>query len=205
MSEWFAHLPINQAAENNKAAILQALIDLRLTELKVFEVGSGTGQHGLHFCQHLPNMSWQPSEVVNNIQLTQAWFDAAKPLAISNYSTPIDYQIGQALPQQASNSINAIYSANVLHIVSHELAELMIETAASELKSGQLFIAYGPFKVEGGFTTESNQSFDIWLKQQGYGGLIDVSDIGIWSQQKLTLRYQHPMPANNFLLVFEKK
>lgn len=205
MSEWFAHLPINQAAENNKAAILQALTDLQLTELNVFEIGSGTGQHGLYFCQHLPNMTWQPSEVANNIQLTHAWFDAAKPLGINNYLFPINYQIGQALPQPTAYSINAIYSANVLHIVSHELAELMVETAAGQLKSKQLFIAYGPFKLDGEFTTESNQSFDIWLKQQGYGGLIDVSDIGIWSQQQLTLRYQHPMPANNFLLVFEKK
>lgn len=29
----------------------------------VLEIGSGTGQHAVHFASHLPQLRWQPSEL----------------------------------------------------------------------------------------------------------------------------------------------
>ena len=202
MIKVFEHLPHNKAAENNKAAILSALKQLNLSSLQVFEIGSGTGQHGIYFCQNMLDMQWQPSETEDNLPLTQAWYNAAQAIPILNYQSPISFAIGNRFP---NISFNTIYSANVLHIVQTDEARTLIEQASQVLSSGQRFVCYGPFKVNGEFTTESNHAFNDWLQQQGFGGLIDIADIEYWSKQQLKVTYQIPMPANNFLLVFEKE
>ena len=52
----------SQAAENNKAPILAVLEDWLEPGARVLEVGSGTGQHALHFAASLPGICWQPTE-----------------------------------------------------------------------------------------------------------------------------------------------
>ena len=52
----------SQAAENNKAPILAVLEDWLEPGARVLEVGSGAGQHALHFAASLPGICWQPTE-----------------------------------------------------------------------------------------------------------------------------------------------
>ena len=57
-------LPFSDACERNKGPILEVLRDAFAGVARVLEVGSGTGQHAVWFGQHLPQLVWQPSEVV---------------------------------------------------------------------------------------------------------------------------------------------
>ncbi|HEV3286666.1 MAG TPA: DUF938 domain-containing protein, partial [Steroidobacteraceae bacterium] len=52
-----------EACERNKAPILEVLRAEFAATRSVLEIGSGTGQHAVHFAAHLPHLSWQPSEV----------------------------------------------------------------------------------------------------------------------------------------------
>jgi hypothetical protein len=84
------------------------------------------------------------------------------------------------------------------------LAKTLVEQVALKLRVGQLFICYGPFKKDGAFTTASNEAFNNWLLQQGFGGVNDVEDIIAWSSNQLRVKHLCDMPANNFLAVYEK-
>ena len=201
-SKSFAHLPHSQAAENNKLAILNGWKSLELAKRRVFEVGSGTGQHGVFFCRHCPELHWQPSEVADNLAVLKSWHQAAKEEGIANFLPPVLFDITNK--EWPEFRFDTVYSANVLHIVSRDVARSLIELLTAGLSSGQQFVCYGPFKLDGQFTTDSNREFDTWLKQQGYGGLLDMAQIQDWSEQQLVLKRRLDMPANNFLLLFEK-
>lgn len=193
-------LPINQAAENNKAAILGALKQLGLTDLSILEIGSGTGQHGVYFCQHCPNIRWQPTEQNSQLPMTQQWFEAAQQANINNFLAPISYSVG--IDMLPATEANAYYLSNVWHIMQTDERKHLCKELSLHMKPGDKLLSYGPFKREGMFTTDSNRSFEQYLKAQGYGGLIDIEDISIWSDGKLTSTQIVDMPANNFFLVY---
>ena len=52
----------SQAAENNRAPILEQLTILFDREGVVLEIGSGSGQHALAFSKYLPHLTWQPAD-----------------------------------------------------------------------------------------------------------------------------------------------
>jgi tRNA G46 methylase TrmB len=52
---------VSDAADRNKAPILQIIATHFAHTRRVLEIGSGTGQHALHFAAHLPHISSQPS------------------------------------------------------------------------------------------------------------------------------------------------
>lgn len=56
---------VSPMAERNKESILEVLADYVDDTGAAFglELGSGTGQHVVHFAQALPTVIWQPSEI----------------------------------------------------------------------------------------------------------------------------------------------
>jgi hypothetical protein len=71
---------------------------------------------------------------------------------------------------------------------------------------GYLFI-YGPFNVDGKFTSEGNEKFDAWLKEKNeLFGVRNYEDV-VEEAKKNDLEFVEKisMPSNNFILVFRKK
>ena len=70
---------------------------------------------------------------------------------------------------------------------------------------GKLCI-YGPFNYQGRYSSESNASFDIWLKERDNESAIRDFEaiVALAEQAGLTLENDHTMPANNRLLEFSK-
>ncbi len=54
--------PFSPACDENKQPILQQLLRLFAHCGQVLEIGSGTGQHGVHFASNMPWLNWQPSD-----------------------------------------------------------------------------------------------------------------------------------------------
>ncbi|GLQ14815.1 hypothetical protein BTO11_06785 [Psychrosphaera saromensis] len=202
MTDPFAHLTRNNAADNNKQYILDALQRLNLLKGKVVEIGSGPGQHGIHFCQHVSELTWQPTEITSKLPLTLQWYEVSQKQGLTNYLKPFSFHIGR--DTITASDFDLVYSANVLHIISEELAQHLIKQLVETMSQGQKLVCYGPFKQDGEYTSESNRDFDQWLFSEGYGGMQDLEDIPSWSDGKLSLLQVESMPANNFIVVYQK-
>eukprot|EP01025_Chloroclados_australasicus_P005143 TRINITY_DN11466_c0_g1_i1.p3 TRINITY_DN11466_c0_g1~~TRINITY_DN11466_c0_g1_i1.p3 ORF type:complete len:105 (+),score=3.29 TRINITY_DN11466_c0_g1_i1:1-315(+) len=78
--------------------------------------------------------------------------------------------------------------------------------AGHVLQEGGYLMIYGPFKVDGQCTTQSNADFDASLRQRDpEWGYRDVADIQAEAAKShLSLLRKVEMPANNLYLVFQK-
>lgn len=192
--------PFSQACENNKSPILALLSNIFSQCKTVLEVGSGTGQHAVHFAPNMPWLSWQTSDVVTNHQGISQWLN---DYPVGNLLHPIELDLNQQWPIE---KVDAIYTANTLHIVNWALVQAFFNGVSQHLnRQGKLCI-YGPFNYQGKYTSESNANFDIWLKERDSQSAIrDIEAIiALAESAGLSLEYDHAMPANNRLLEFSK-
>lgn len=194
-------LPCCEASERNKAAILETLTKLLPSRpQRVFEVGSGTGQHAVWFGQNRPQWIWQTSELASNIELLRRRLQQHR---LSNLPKPIAYELGSDRPTLDTEPWDLMFTANTLHIIDTSLLPAVFETAATMLNGTGRLACYGPFSEHGIHNSEGNQAFDLSLRSQGYGGvrdLVDLDDLG--ARHGLRLTEQIEMPASNRLLVF---
>ncbi|MFZ8932195.1 MAG: DUF938 domain-containing protein, partial [Pseudomonadales bacterium] len=102
---------------------------------------------------------------------------------------------------------DAVYAANVMHIVSVSLGEALLRGAASVLGAGGQLLLYGPYKFGGAFTTESNAEFDLWLKARDpASGVRDFEAVAAVAEAVgLVLEDNRAMPSNNQLLCFRRE
>jgi hypothetical protein len=65
---------------------------------------------------------------------------------------------------------------------------------------------YGPFNIDGEFTSASNRTFDQSLKSRNpLMGIRDLNALhGLASENRLTPAKSYAMPANNMLIVWSK-
>ena len=189
---------ISQAAENNKAFIGKELAR-RFGHGKVIEIGSGTGQHGLHVTATCPRLTWQCSETPENLGRL---IENMEPFISAKLPAPIRLEVGQSWP---AGRFDHAFSANVLHIMSESLMPDFFAGVSRLLAPGGSCCIYGPFKYRGEFTTKSNARFDVWLKQNHEaGGIRDIEVVNeLAAASGLSLVDDVDMPANNQLLAFK--
>ena len=191
----------SQAADNNKGPILDLLRKLLPQSGSVLEVGSGSGQHAIHFSAAMSGLRWQPSERSSMLSTLTRNIET---YGGANVLLPVTLDLEEnAWPAQ---SFDAVYSANVLHIVSASLGAKLIAGAGQVLKAGGLLICYGPFKYDGNFTTPSNEAFDVSLKTRDPdSGIRDFEWVCDHAREGgLAFIQDQPMPANNQCLVFRR-
>lgn len=193
------HKPFSNACERNRDPILDILRNVLRRHRSVLEIGSGTGQHSVHFGSHLPHLQWQTSDLLENHAGINAWIEETQP---GNVLAPI--VLDMAAPAWPERHFDAVYTANTCHIMSWPEVEAMIAGVASILKSDGVFCIYGPFKYNGAYTSEGNARFDAALREQvAHRGLRDFEAIQMLAASHgLYLQDDHAMPANNRLLIF---
>jgi SAM-dependent methyltransferase len=195
-------LAFSHACERNKDPIL-AILKKELSDVtEVWEVGSGTGQHAVFFAEALPHLTWHPSDLKINHPDIQARIRIAK---LPNLKLPVELNVN-TLPWPMS-SVQAIFSANTLHIISQTAVQDFFKGIAMSLQPGGTLCIYGPFKYNGNYTTESNATFDRQLRQNNpESGIRDFEWIDRLARESGCLfQNDHEMPANNRLLVWKKK
>jgi cyclopropane fatty-acyl-phospholipid synthase-like methyltransferase len=192
----------SQHCENNKIAIKQVLLTAFKPCQNILEIGSGTGQHAIFFSEQMPHLTWYTSD-------QQPYIDSLTKNIIKselkNIQLPVVLDVATKWPfSKESHSIDGIFTANSLHIMSQEMVEDFFKGVGALLsKNGQLCI-YGPFNYDGEFTSESNATFDLRLKTNNeFSGIRNFEWIvSLAKQQNLVLRKDIEMPANNRLLHF---
>ncbi|MCE0492765.1 DUF938 domain-containing protein [Vibrio salinus] len=185
--------------ERNKQPILEKLAVYFKYSSQVLEIGSGTGQHAVYFANHLPHLHWHTSDMPENHSSIHAWINESQ---LNNISPPVEFTIG--CDPWPNIKVNAVFTANTTHIMQPEDARTMMELVAENLPEDGIFCQYGPMKIGGEYTSESNRKFDQTLKASGFGGIRSLDELKKWGN-KMQLAEKIPMPANNFLLVWKMK
>ncbi len=193
--------PYAEATARNSEAILGAIrVEFRDLE-SILEIGSGTGQHAVFFCQALDHLVWQTSDVPGNHGGIGAWLaDASLP----NVLEPLALNVLDAgLPQKR---YDGVYAANTAHIMSPEAVEKMFTIVAEVLRDGGVFVLYGPFRQGGRFNTSSNADFHHSLRQRDPAmGIRHIEELDSFAQRGGMRRVRlYAMPANNNLAVWVK-
>lgn len=196
-----AHKPWSQACENNKGPILDALRAVYVAPCTVWEIGSGTGQHAVHFAAGLPHLVWQPTDLAEHLPGIESWQVEA---CLPNLRPALALDVRDH-PWPAAR-IEAVFTANTLHIMSWAEVEVLFERLGEFLAPGAVVCSYGPFNVGGRYTSESNARFDEWLKlRDPLSGIRDRGALEALGEGiGLRLTEARAMPANNQLLVWRK-
>jgi SAM-dependent methyltransferase len=195
-------LPHSEACERNKAPILAVLRSAFANCASVLEIGSGTGQHAVHFANELPHLAWQPTDRAESLPGLAARIATEGP---ANLRQPLELDV--ARPQRLPEACDAVFSANTLHIMSWPEVEAFFVFVGRVLRPGGTLAVYGPFRYRGGFTTESNARFDQALRERDpASGIRDAETVDALARtQGLELEADHALPANNQLRVWVQK
>jgi hypothetical protein len=193
--------PFSQACENNKQPILEVLRRHLGGVRHVLEIGSGTGQHAVHFAAALPHLDWQTSDLLPQHDGIRLWIEESR---LANVRLPIVVDV--TLQPWPIRRTDAVFSANTAHIMSWPCVEQLVAGAGEVLGDRGLFLLYGPFNVGGSYTSESNAHFDEILRQRDpASGIRDFEAVDELARAAgMRLVEDNAMPANNRLYVWRK-
>jgi hypothetical protein len=201
------------ATERNKVPLLEVLksvLPLHQPTVNVLEIASGSGQHASYFTPNLPSVTWQPSDCdpdcLKSIEIYSRLANKA------NYNPPIVIDVSEDCVKWAGGSLrpsfyNAVFCANLIHISPWKVTEGLFKGSGYYLKEGGTLLTYGPYRIHGKLTPESNVQFDQSLRLQNSSwGVRDVDSLEkLAAVHGLKLEQMIDMPANNKTLVFRKQ
>jgi SAM-dependent methyltransferase len=190
----------NPWPERNKGPILEELRRVLPATGTVLEIGSGSGQHAVHFAENLPKITWLPSDVdPENIASIRLWRrEAGSPNLFAPRRVDVlddDWGVG---------SVDAVFCANMIHIAPWECCAGLVAGARRHVRAGGLLILYGPFRIGGAHTAPSNAEFDADLRgRDARWGVRDLEAVGT-EARGFRLEERVEMPANNQTVVFRR-
>lgn len=196
-----ADKPFSAASERNRDPILAVLRAAFADRRRVLEIGSGTGQHAVHFAAALPQLTWQATERAGHLDELRPWLDEA---ALPNTPPPLALDVGGAWP---AGPFDAVFSANTLHIMAWPEVEALFAALPSVTTRDAKLAVYGPFNVDGRFTSDSNAAFDATLKARApHMGIRDAAAVDALALAAgFELVDDVAMPANNRLRVWQRR
>jgi len=192
--------PYSASCERNREPILAVLREQFGDRRRVLEIGSGTGQHAVHFAAALPQLVWQSADREENLHGIRLWLEDA---ALPNTPPPLALDVNQA--DWPGREYDAVFSANTLHIMGWEEVREMFRRLPEVMLPGAKLAIYGPFNYGGRFTSPSNADFDTALKHADpRRGIRDAEAVDeLAAQAGLRLLQDHAMPANNRCRVWQ--
>jgi hypothetical protein len=192
-------LPHSDPCERNKGPILEVLRNAFAGCKHVLEIGSGTGQHAVHFATGMPWLVWQPSEIPESMPgLRKRIFNEGP----SNLRAPVEIDVS-ASPWDV-RKVDGVFTANTLHIMHWPQVQAFFAGLPAVAKPGAVLAIYGPFRYDGRYTSGSNESFDAMLHARDPGsGLRDFREVDALARTAgFAFQADHAMPANNQTLVW---
>ena len=193
--------PYSAASERNRGPILEVLQRHFGSRTRVLEIGSGTGQHAVHFAAVMPWLQWQASDRRENLPGIALWRDETR---LPNLPAPIELDV--AVGPWPMRGFDAAFSANTAHIMHWPEVEAMFAGLDRTLAAEATMVLYGPFHRDGRPTSDSNAAFDASLRARDPGmGVRDVEAVqALATSIGLRCVDDVPMPANNACLVWRR-
>ena len=193
--------PFAPACERNREPILGVLREAFADRRHVLEIGSGTGQHAVHFAAAMPHLAWQCSDRAENLPGIRAWLETTR---LPNTPDPLELDVAKG--PWPSSRFDAAFSANTLHIMGWDEVQALFAGLDGVLASDAVLAIYGPFNVGGRFTSQSNAAFDASLKARApHMGLRDLEAVDELARAIGLKRVDDvAMPANNRCVVWRR-
>ncbi|SEN07580.1 DUF938 domain-containing protein [Nitrosomonas marina] len=176
---------------------------------RVLEMASGSGMHINYFAPHFEHLHFHPSDMdtevfdnIRNLATQQGNNNIADPVHLDLTSPDTWFNPG---PEK---SFAVIFCINIFQVAPISIADSMMKCASHLLKDDGFLLIYGPFQIEGKFTTDSNKEFHDTLSSAGVAewGLKDIADLKkAAADHGMELKEIIDMPSNNFSLIFGKK
>lgn len=190
------------SAERNKQPILEVLQRLLPAQGRALEIASGTGQHVAWFAQHLPQWTWQPTDLQRGALYNIEAYANAADLANVQAALRLDVMQPQWLAE--GDTVDLVLCINMLHIAPWAACTGLMQGSARHLAPQGLLLTYGPYLEDGVPTAESNLAFDQSLRAHDptYGIRRREEIEQVAQQSGLRLVARHAMAANNLALVW---
>jgi cyclopropane fatty-acyl-phospholipid synthase-like methyltransferase len=193
--------PHAPSCDRNQGPILEVLLLHFSKSKQVLEVGSGTGQHAVHFAAAMPWLTWQTADMADSLPGIRLWLEDA---ALPNLPPPLELDVNGPWPR---GPYDAVFSANTLHIMGWPEVRNLFAALDGVMAKDAVLAVYGPFNYGGKFTSDSNAAFDVWLKERysQASGIRDFEAVNALAESiGLALIADHAMPANNRTLVWTR-
>jgi hypothetical protein len=194
--------PFSPSSERNREPILAVLREHFSDRHRVLEIGSGTGQHAVHFSAAMPHLRWQCSDRNFYLPGIRQWLGEE---ALSNTPEPLALDANDDWSQLRQH-FDAVFSANTLHIMSWQEVERFFTQLPQVMENNAKLVVYGPFNYGGHFTSESNAAFDAHLKaEKPHRGIRDFEAVNALALDLgFILVHDYEMPANNRCLIWQR-
>lgn len=193
------------AALRNRDAITRELARLAPASGRALEIASGSGEHVIRFAAAMPGLHWQPTDPDPAQRASiAAW---AAQSGLDNIAAPYALDISRAGWAEQEQPVQLVVVVNLLHLVSGPAMLNALDGIAQVLGKDGLAVVYGPFLRDGEATSDGDAAFDAELRRRGGGiGYKDVADVVVAAVRRGLAHVETVrMPANNLLLVFEKR
>ncbi|MEP6897565.1 MAG: DUF938 domain-containing protein [Rhodanobacter sp.] len=193
--------PHSPSCERNRDSILAVLHEHFADRRRVLEIGSGTGEHAVHFAAALPQLIWQSADRLASLPGIRAWLDEAR---LPNTPPPLELDVNGVWPDMR---FDAVFSANTLHIMAWPEVECLFRRLPEVTTDDAVLVIYGPFNDQGRYSSESNAAFDQWL--QARGAHMAIRDVQAVDSLAGTARFELiadvAMPANNRCRIWQRR
>jgi len=193
--------PFAPSCERNRDPILDVLRERFRARKTVLEIGSGTGQHAVHFAAAMPWLHWQCSERTQHLSGIAQWLDDA---ALPN--TPVPIELDVATGPWPHARFDAAFTANTLHIMGWSDVEACFAGLDATLADDATLVVYGPFNRDGRYTSDSNRDFDAWLgARDPRSGIRDLEAVDALARARgFRCEATLDMPAHNLSVVWRR-
>ena len=195
------------ATARNRDPILAVLQGALPDKGVVLEIASGSGEHAAYMAPRFPGVTWQTSAPQpDSRQSINGWLDWLKETGedIGNLPVPLTLDVhDDPWPIAAADAVICI---NMIHITPWATTQALLAGTANVLTGGGLLYLYGPYRIDGSHTSDSNRYFDLDLKSRNADwGIRDLGDVTEEaSHYGLALEQTIAMPSNNFSVIFKK-
>ena len=156
----------------------------------------------VYFAKALPGLIWQPSDRDPDALASIAAHGA--DAGLPNLLAP--QRLDATAPQWPVTQAEAIVCINMIHIAPWAACAGLMAGAERLLPAGGLLYLYGPYKVDGRHTADSNRAFDEDLRARNPAwGVRDLDAVAaLASDHGLGLVETVAMPANNLSVLFRR-
>ena len=191
------------AAERNKLPILEVLEAELPKRGTVLEIASGSGQHAAFFAEHLPHLTWQPTDRDPDALASISAY--VSDVALPNLEHPIALDV-LASPWPVERAA-AVVCINMIHIAPWRACLALLAGARALLAQGAPLVLYGPYVIDGDFGADSNVAFDQRLRGENpEWGVRELRHVEREANAVgLDLASVVARPANNHVVVFRAR